>query len=113
MERKPAKKPVTPDPGDRTDGVPTPRRASPGRAIPRRSSGRPTRNPISKMAQNQGRIERAGHLALEILNLSITAGDDVAFCSSLNGSTGTNKDDANIEMCGARPMAFARLTASG
>jgi ketosteroid isomerase-like protein len=31
-------------------------------------------------------------------NLSITAGDDVAFCSSLNGVTGTNKDGAKIDM---------------
>jgi ketosteroid isomerase-like protein len=29
-----------------------------------------------------------GPIGLEMLNLSITAGDHVAFCSSLNGSTG-------------------------
>ena len=39
-----------------------------------------------------------GPIGLEMRHLSITAGDDVAFCSSLNGSTGINKDGAKIEM---------------
>src|SRR5450432_2793392 len=39
-----------------------------------------------------------GPIGLEMRNLSITAGNDVAFCSSLNGSTGTNDAGAKVEM---------------
>jgi ketosteroid isomerase-like protein len=31
-------------------------------------------------------------------NLSVTAGNDVAFCHGLNGSTGTNRDGAKVDM---------------
>ena len=50
-----------------------------------------------------------GPIGLEILNLSITAGDDVAFCSSLNGSTGTNKDGAKIEMWWRATNGFRKV----
>ena len=43
-----------------------------------------------------------GSIGFEMRNLSITAGDDVAFCSSLNGVTGTNKDGTKISRCGVR-----------
>jgi uncharacterized protein (TIGR02246 family) len=50
-----------------------------------------------------------GSIGLEMLNLSITAGDDVAFCSSLNGSTGTNKDGAKIEMWWRATNGFRKI----
>jgi ketosteroid isomerase-like protein len=50
-----------------------------------------------------------GPIDLEMLNLSITAGDDVAFCSSLNGSTRTNKDDAKIEMWWRATNGFRKV----
>jgi uncharacterized protein (TIGR02246 family) len=50
-----------------------------------------------------------GPIGLEMLNLSITAGDDVAFCSSLNGSTGTNKDGAKIEMWWRATNGFRKV----
>ena len=50
-----------------------------------------------------------GPIGLEMLNLSITAGDDVAFCSSLNGSTGTDKDDAKIEMWWRATNGFRKV----
>jgi uncharacterized protein (TIGR02246 family) len=39
-----------------------------------------------------------GPIGYEMRNLSITAGEDAAFCHSLNGSSGTNKDGTKIEM---------------
>ena len=39
----------------------------------------------------------------------IAEGDDVAFCSSLNGSTGTNKDDAKIEMWWRTTNGFRKV----
>ena len=50
-----------------------------------------------------------GPIGLEMLNLRITAGDDVAFCSSLNGSTGTNKDGAKIEMWWRATNGFRKV----
>ena len=50
-----------------------------------------------------------GPIGLEMLNLSITAGDDVAFCSSLNGSTGINKDGAKIEMWWRATNGFRKV----
>jgi uncharacterized protein (TIGR02246 family) len=50
-----------------------------------------------------------GPIGLEILNLIITAGDDVAFCSSLNGSTGTNKDNAKVEMWWRATNGFCKV----
>lgn len=50
-----------------------------------------------------------GFIGLEMRNLSITAGDDVAFCSSLNGSTGTNKDGAKIEMWWRATNGFRKV----
>jgi uncharacterized protein (TIGR02246 family) len=50
-----------------------------------------------------------GPIGLEMLNLSVTAGDDVAFCSSLNGSTGTNKDGAKIEMWWRATNGFRKV----
>ncbi len=50
-----------------------------------------------------------GPIGFEILNLSITAGDDVAFCSSLNGSTETNKDGAKIEMWWRATNGFRKV----
>ncbi len=52
---------------------------------------------------SQGRID------LEMLNRRIAAGDDVAFCSSLNGSTGTNKDGAKIEMWWRATNGFRKV----
>jgi uncharacterized protein (TIGR02246 family) len=39
-----------------------------------------------------------GPIGYEMRNLSITAGDDIAFCHSLNGSSGTSKDGAKVDM---------------
>jgi ketosteroid isomerase-like protein len=50
-----------------------------------------------------------GPIGLEMLNLSITAGGDVAFCSSLNGSTGTSKDGAKIEMWWRATNGFRKV----
>jgi uncharacterized protein (TIGR02246 family) len=50
-----------------------------------------------------------GSIGLEMRNLSITAGDDVAFCSSLNGVTGTNKDGAKIEMWWRATNGFRKV----
>jgi uncharacterized protein (TIGR02246 family) len=50
-----------------------------------------------------------GPIGLEMRNLSVTAGDDVAFCSSLNGSTGTNKDGAKVEMWWRATNGFRKV----
>ena len=50
-----------------------------------------------------------GPIGLEMRNLNITAGDDVAFCSSLNGSTGTNKDGTKIEMWWRATNGFRKI----
>jgi uncharacterized protein (TIGR02246 family) len=50
-----------------------------------------------------------GSIGLEMRHLSITAGDDVAFCSSLNGSTGINKDGAKIEMWWRATNGFRKI----
>jgi uncharacterized protein (TIGR02246 family) len=39
-----------------------------------------------------------GPIGYEMRNLSVTAGHDVAFCHGLNGSSGTNKDGAKVDM---------------
>jgi uncharacterized protein (TIGR02246 family) len=39
-----------------------------------------------------------GSVGFEMCNLSITTGDDVAFCHSLNGVSGTSKDGSKIDM---------------
>ncbi len=50
-----------------------------------------------------------GPIGLEMRNLSVTAGDDVAFCSSLNGSTGANKDGAKVEMWWRATNGFRKI----
>ena len=54
-----------------------------------------------------------GPIGFEMRNLSITVGDDVAFCPSLNRSSGANKHGATVEMWWRATNCFARLTASG
>jgi ketosteroid isomerase-like protein len=39
-----------------------------------------------------------GSIGFQMRNLAITAGDDVAFCHSLNGVSGTSKDGAKVDM---------------
>ena len=54
-----------------------------------------------------------GPVGWEVRDLSITTGDDVAFCHSLNRISGT-RTDARRRTCGcARPSACGRLVASG
>lgn len=48
-------------------------------------------------------------IGFEMHNLSITAGDDVAFCHSLNGSRGTNKDGAKVEMWWRATNGFRKI----
>jgi ketosteroid isomerase-like protein len=43
-----------------------------------------------------------GPVGYEVRNLSITVGDDVAFCHSLTGSSGTRNDGTKIEMWRAK-----------
>jgi ketosteroid isomerase-like protein len=50
-----------------------------------------------------------GPIGLEMRHLNITAGDDVAFCSVLNGSTGTNKDGAKVEMWWRATNGFCKV----
>jgi uncharacterized protein (TIGR02246 family) len=39
-----------------------------------------------------------GSIGFQMRNLTITAGDDVAFCHSLNGVIGNSKDGAKVDM---------------
>jgi len=50
-----------------------------------------------------------GPIGYEMRNLSITAGDDVAFCHSLNSSIGTNKDGAKVEMWWRATNGFRKI----
>ena len=50
-----------------------------------------------------------GPIGYEMSNLSITSGDDVAFCHSLNGSNGTNKDGAKVEMWWRATNCFRKI----
>jgi len=50
-----------------------------------------------------------GPIGLEMRHLRIFASDDVAFCSSLNGSTGTNKDGAKVEMWWRATNGFRKV----
>jgi ketosteroid isomerase-like protein len=54
-----------------------------------------------------------GPIDYEMHNLSITAGDDVAFCHSLTGSSGTRKDGTEIEMWWRATNVSAGSVASG
>ena len=50
-----------------------------------------------------------GPIGYEMRNLSITTGDDVAFCHSLNGSSGTTKDGSKIEMWWRATNGFRKI----
>jgi uncharacterized protein (TIGR02246 family) len=50
-----------------------------------------------------------GPIDYEVRNLSITAGDDVAFCHSLTGSSGTRKDGTKIEMWWRATNGFRKI----
>ena len=50
-----------------------------------------------------------GPIDYEMHNLSVTAGDDVAFCHSLTGSSGTQKDGTEIEMWWRATNGFRKI----
>jgi uncharacterized protein (TIGR02246 family) len=50
-----------------------------------------------------------GSIGFEMRNLSITAGDDIAFCYSLNGLSGTNKDGATVDMWWRATNCFRKI----
>jgi uncharacterized protein (TIGR02246 family) len=50
-----------------------------------------------------------GPIGYEVRNLSITTGDDVAFCHSLNGSSGVNKDGTKMEMWWRATIGFRKI----
>ena len=50
-----------------------------------------------------------GPIGFAMLNLSITAGDDVAFCHSLNGVRGSRKDGAVIDMWWRATLGFRKI----
>jgi uncharacterized protein (TIGR02246 family) len=50
-----------------------------------------------------------GSIGFEMRNLSITAGDDVAFCYSLNGVSGTSKGGAKVDMWWRATNCFRRI----
>jgi hypothetical protein len=54
-----------------------------------------------------------GPIGYEVRNLSITVGDDVAFCHSLTGSSGTQKDGTKIAMWWRATNGFPRSAAGG
>jgi uncharacterized protein (TIGR02246 family) len=51
-----------------------------------------------------------GPIGYEVRNLSITAGDDVAFCHSLTGSSGTRNDGTKIEMWWRATNGFRKIS---
>jgi uncharacterized protein (TIGR02246 family) len=50
-----------------------------------------------------------GSVGFEMRNLSITAGDDVAFCYSLNGVSGTSKGGAKVDMWWRATNCFRKV----
>ena len=48
-------------------------------------------------------------IGFAMLNLSITAGDDVAFCHSLNGVSGASRDGATIDMWWRATNCFRKI----
>ena len=50
-----------------------------------------------------------GPIGYEVRNLSITVGDDVAFCHSLTGSNGTRKDGTKIAMWWRATNGFRKI----
>ena len=50
-----------------------------------------------------------GPIGFAMLNLSITAGDDVAFCHSLNGVSGASRDGAPIDMWWRATNCFRKI----
>ena len=50
-----------------------------------------------------------GSIGLEMRNLSITASDDVAFCHSLNGVSGTTKGGAKVDMWWRATNCFRKI----
>lgn len=50
-----------------------------------------------------------GPIGYEISNVSITAGDDVAFSHSLNGVKGTKTDGAEIEMGWRKTVCYRKI----
>jgi uncharacterized protein (TIGR02246 family) len=50
-----------------------------------------------------------GSLGFEMHHLSITAGDDVAFCHSLNRVSGTNKSGAKVDMWWRATNCFRKI----
>jgi ketosteroid isomerase-like protein len=51
-----------------------------------------------------------GPIGYEVRNLSITVGDDVAFCHSLTGSSGTRNDGTKIEMWWRATNGFRKIS---
>ena len=50
-----------------------------------------------------------GSIEFEMRNLHIAAGDDIAFCYSLNGVTGTSKDGAKVDMWWRATNCFRKI----
>src|SRR4029450_6585877 len=50
-----------------------------------------------------------GSIGFEMRNLSITVGDDVAFCHSLNGVSGTSKSGAKVDMWWRATNCFRKI----
>lgn len=50
-----------------------------------------------------------GPIGFEMRDLSITAGDEVAFCHCLNGVNGTTKDGKKIEMWWRATVCYRKL----
>jgi ketosteroid isomerase-like protein len=50
-----------------------------------------------------------GSIGFEMRNLSITAGDDVAYCYSLNGVSGTTKGGAKVDMWWRATNCFRKI----
>ena len=50
-----------------------------------------------------------GPLAFEVRDLNVTAGEDVAFCHSLNGVRGTKRNGEKIQMWWRATVCFRRI----
>jgi uncharacterized protein (TIGR02246 family) len=50
-----------------------------------------------------------GSIGFEMRNLRITVGDDVAFCHSLNGVSGTSKGGAKVDMWWRATNCFRKI----
>jgi uncharacterized protein (TIGR02246 family) len=50
-----------------------------------------------------------GSIGFEMRNLRITVGDDVAFCHSLNGASGTSKGGAKVDMWWRATNCFRKI----